>query len=102
MNPLLADSISVCYLASGFGVAAVYVPRIRRMLRDEGATATSHSLFAEFLWAVCRLVSLAYVALVALQPLITLVVGLDVLGRVVMVAVIARARSRSPAFVHPT
>jgi hypothetical protein len=94
MTSLLNDLLSAGYLASGFCIAAVYVPRVRKMLRDDAATALSHSLPAELLWTLCRVVAFAYVAAVAAQPLIALSVGLDLAGRAVVLAVIARARAR--------
>lgn len=92
--PSLTDLLSASYLAAGLAVAAVYVPRVRCMLADDQATARSHSLGAEVLWTLCRLITLAYVAAVAQEPLITLSVGLDVTGRVAMLFVLVRARTR--------
>lgn len=94
VNPSLIELLSASYLAAGLAVAAVYVPRVRCMLADDHATARSHSLGAETLWTLCRLITLAYVAAIAQQPLITLSVGLDVAGRVAMLIVIVRARTR--------
>ena len=101
MIPSLAELLSASYLVAGLAVAAVYVPRVRRMLADEVATARSHSLRAETLWTLCRLVTLAYVAAVASQPLITLSVSLDLAGRVVMLAVLMRARARLGKSLQP-
>lgn len=94
MVPLLADTLAAVYVAAGFAFAAVYVPSVRRMLRDDAATAHSHSLPAELAWTLCRLVSLTYVAAVAGEPLIALTVSLDLTGRITVLAVIARAQSR--------
>jgi hypothetical protein len=94
VNPFLAELLSASYLVSGLAFAAVYVPRVRRMLVDDRATTRSHSLCAEALWTLCRLVTLAYVAVVAGQPLITLSVSLDLAGRLAMLAVLLRARAR--------
>lgn len=94
MTPSLTDLLSASYLVAGFAFAAVYVPRVRRMLADDLATARSHSVCAEALWAICRLVTLAYVAAVAEQPLITLSVSLDLAGRFAMMVVLLRARAR--------
>ncbi len=94
MTPSLIDLLSATYLVAGLAFAAVYVPRVRRMLVDDLATARSHSVCAEALWASCRLVTLAYVAAVAQQPLITLSVSLDLAGRLAMLAVVLRARTR--------
>lgn len=96
MTPLINDFLSAGYLASGFCVAAVYVPRVRRMLCNDAATALSHSLPAELLWTLCRVVAFAYVAAVAAEPLIALSVGLDLAGRAVVLFVIARAHARRP------
>jgi hypothetical protein len=88
------DLLSASYLVAGLAFAAVYVPRIRCMLSDDWATARSHSVCAETLWALCRLVTLVYVATVAEQPLITLSVGLDCAGRAALLVVLLRARVR--------
>jgi hypothetical protein len=94
VTPSLTDLLSASYLCAGLVVAAVYVPRVRRMLADDQATAASHSICAEALWTLSRLVTLAYVAAVAGQPLITLSVSLDLAGRVAMLIVLFRARAR--------
>lgn len=94
MIPSLTDLLSVSYLIAGFAFAAVYVPRVRRMLDDDLATARSHSVCAEALWALCRLVTLAYVATVAAQPLISLAVSLELAGRLAVLIVLLRARAR--------
>src|SRR5690348_4386660 len=84
----LDDIFSAGYVAAGFAFSAMYVPRVRTMLRDQAATARSHSLTVESLWTLCRTVSLAYVATVACDPLISLTVSLDLLGRFAMLTVI--------------
>lgn len=94
MIPSLTDFLSASYLIAGLTFAAVYVPRVRCMLTDDLATTRSHSFCAEALWTLCRLVTLAYVAAVAAQPLITLSVSLDLAGRVAMLVVLVRARAR--------
>jgi hypothetical protein len=92
--PSLDDVLSASYFIAGLAFAAAYVPRVQRMLVDDLATARSHSIGTEVLWTLCRLVTLAYVAAVAGQPLITLSVGLDLAGRLAMLAVLLRARVR--------
>ena len=102
---LMSNQLSEClpavlvgaYIATGVLFAGMYVPKLRCMLRDPGATAKSHSPATELMWTLCRFVSLLYVGLIAAQPVITLVVLLDLLGRIASVALLLRAR-RKPAF----
>lgn len=84
--------LSTAHAASGLLFAACYLPHIVCMVRDLVATARSHSLSSELLWTLCREVSLLYVAMVAQQPLISLVVALDLLGRISCVLIVVHAR----------
>lgn len=87
--------LTLAYLVSGFVVAAAYGPKLRAMRADLQATARSHSLASETLWTLCRLVSFAYVASIARDPVIGLIVALDLSGRFAIVATVIRAH-RSP------
>jgi hypothetical protein len=87
--------LTLAYLVSGFVVAAAYGPKLRAMRADLQATARSHSLASETLWTLCRLVSLAYVASIARDPVIGLIVALDLSGRFAIVVTVIRAH-RSP------
>ena len=92
LSPLFAQCLSSVYAVTGIVFAASYLPRLACMLRDLPATAHSHSLLSELIWTACRMVSLLYVAAVAQQPLIALLVVLDLFGRVACVLILLHAR----------
>ncbi len=83
--------LTVVYIVSGFVFAAAYRPTLRAMRADLQATARSHSLAAETRWTACRLVSLVYVASIARDPVIGLIVALDLTGRLAVLATVIRA-----------
>lgn len=95
MESLCIAALSAAYTSSGFAFAAAYWPKIRNVIRQPGAAVLSHSMGAEFTWTACRVISLAYVALVAREPLIGLVVLLDLIGRVALLSVVLTARRRT-------
>lgn len=92
---LASQSLATAYLLTGFLFAASYLPRLMCMLRDPRATAASHSLGSQVIWTACRLVSSLYVGVVARQPLILLVVLLDLTGRLACVVVLLHSRKHA-------
>lgn len=101
-SSLFASTLSTAYVVAGILFAMAYRPKLQRMLREPEATVRSHSLTSELLWTGCRLVTLLYVALVAQQSLITLVVALDLMGRLACVSLLMRSRRVAirPAFAQ--
>ncbi len=99
-------ALLVAYLLTGIVFAAMYVPKLRCMIRDPQSTATAYSATTEWLWMACRLVSLLYVVLVAQDAAIAAVVSLDLIGRVASLLIVLRARrmvtSARTAFVPTT
>lgn len=95
MESLCIAALSAAYTSSGFAFAAAYWPKIRNVIRQPGAAVLSHSLCAEVIWTACRMISLAYVALVAREPLIGLVVLLDLVGRIALLSVVLTVRRRT-------
>ncbi|WP_427913402.1 hypothetical protein ACPWT1_00010 [Ramlibacter sp. MMS24-I3-19] len=94
---LAADSVEVlpaAYLLTNLAFSVMYVPRLRRILRDEAAAVRANSLPSEVFWLLCRFVAIAYVGSVAQQVLIASTIVLDILGRTAVVAVLVRARVR--------
>jgi hypothetical protein len=87
MQPIL----SAGYLLSGFVMAGIYVPQLVRGWRHPGATVVAQSLSSWTVWAACRVVALLYGCLVIGDPLFILAVGLDLLGRIAVLAVLLRA-----------
>ena len=93
MDTTTAQSLfSVCYLVSGFVMAGRYVPQVLRGWRNPEATVIAQSFSSWAVWAVCRTVALAYGVWVLSDPLFVLAVGLDLAGRLGMLAVLIRAR----------
>jgi hypothetical protein len=95
-NELLSDcapaALLVAYVVTGFIFAAMYVPKLRCMIRDPQSTATAYSPSTEWLWTACRVVSLLYVGLVARDAAIAVVILLDLTGRVASLIIVLRAR----------
>lgn len=97
MHRLSADFLTVlpaCYLLTNLAFSVMYVPRLRRILRDEAAAVQANSLPSEVFWLLCRFVAIAYVGSVVQQALIASTIVLDILGRTAIVAVLVRARVR--------
>ena len=86
--------LSGMYIATSVGVCLLHVPRLRRMWLDDKAAVRANSLPSELMWVGTRVIAMAYLVGVAQQWLIALAVALDLLGRVLIVAVLLRARSR--------
>jgi hypothetical protein len=97
---LFASALSTAYVVTGILFAVAYWPKLQCMLREPEATALSHSLTSELMWTACRLVTLLYVALVAQHSLISMVVALDLMGRLACVSLLMRSRRLTfrPAF----
>lgn len=93
----LVALLQAAYLAAGLLLVAAYVPQLRRAWCEPQATARAWSPGSLLTWALCRLVAWAYVALVARDGLLTLVVGLDAAGRVAMLVMLLRARGAAGA-----
>ncbi|MEO7335202.1 MAG: hypothetical protein ABIV63_01360 [Caldimonas sp.] len=91
MGPAIHPLLSAGYLASGFVMAGIYVPQLVRGWRNPRATVLAQSLSSWTVWAACRVVALLYGCLVIGDPLFILAVGLDLLGRLAVLAVLLRA-----------
>lgn len=89
-----ATALPACYLLTNLAFSVMYVPRLRRILRDEAAAVQANSLASEVFWLLCRFVAIAYVGSVAQQVLIASTIVLDIVGRTAIVAVLVRARVR--------
>lgn len=87
-------ALSVCYVGTNLAFSVMYVPRLRRIVRDEAAALQANSLPSEVFWLLCRFVAIAYVGSVAQQDLIAATILLDILGRTAVVALLWRARLR--------
>lgn len=88
----LVTLLQAAYLAAGLLLAAGYGPQLQRAWREPLATARAWAPASLLTWALCRGVALGYVALVARDALLVLVVGLDVLGRIAMLVLLWRAQ----------
>ena len=84
-------TLHVTYLFSGLLFALHYIPQIRIAWRHPGATRTAQSLSTWCVWTLCRMVGFAYGVYVVHDLFFVLVIGADLLGRFVMVALIVRA-----------
>lgn len=84
-------TLHLAYLFSGLLFALHYLPQIRLAWHHPGATRTAQSLVTWFVWTLCRVVGLAYGVYVVHDLFFVLVISADLLGRFVMVALIARA-----------
>ena len=91
MGPAIHPLLSAGYLVSGFVMAGIYVPQLVRGWRDPRATVLAQSLSSWTVWAACRVVALLYGCLVIGDLLFILAVGLDLLGRLAVLAVLLRA-----------
>jgi hypothetical protein len=97
-HPIDADwimALSACYVVTNVAFSVMYVPRLRRILRDEAAAVHANSLASEVFWLLCRFVAIAYVGSVAQQALIASTILLDIVGRTAVVAALLRARART-------
>jgi hypothetical protein len=93
--PWAAWTLHLAYLASGLVIAAHYLPLLRRAWQHPAATATAHSLLTWSAWTLCRAVAFMY-GLFELHDLVFLtVVGVDLLGRLGVAALVVRARARA-------
>jgi hypothetical protein len=84
-------TLHATYLFSGLLFALHYIPQIRRAWRHPDATRTAQSLVTWCVWTLCRVVALYYGIYVVHDLNFLLVIGADLLGRFVMVALIVRA-----------
>jgi hypothetical protein len=87
-------ALSVCYLLNNLAFSVMYVPRLRRILRDEAVGLHANSLLSEVFWLMCRFVAIAYVGSAAQQLLIAGTILLEIIGRTAVVALLWRARIR--------
>ena len=91
-----------CYLCSGFVMAGSYAPQVLRAWRHPVATAIAQSLSSWLLWTACRTVALVYGMFIIRDVLFVLAIGLDLAGRVALVAVRrSRRRPRCRAATQP-
>ena len=79
------------YLISGIAIAASYVPQLARGWRNPEATFLAQSFCSWAVWAACRAIALLYGIFVIGDSLFILAVGLDLLGRLLVLVVILRA-----------
>ena len=91
MGSAFASALSGLYLVSGFAIAASYMPQLVRGWRHPEATALAQSLTSWAVWATCRAVALLYGICVIGDGLFILAVALDLLGRVLVLAMLLRA-----------
>ncbi len=90
--PWSAASLHWAYFMSGLIIAAQYLPLLRRAWGQPEATATAQSLQTWAVWTGCRTVAFIYGLFILHDLLFLLVVGLDLVGRLAMAALILRAR----------
>ena len=91
MDSVAHPFLSAGYLVSGFVMAGIYLPQLVRGWRNPRATVIAQSLSSWTVWAACRVVALLYGCLVIGDPLFIVAVGLDLLGRLAVLAVLLRA-----------
>jgi hypothetical protein len=84
-------TLHATYLCSGLLFALHYIPQIRIAWRHPDATRTAQSLSTWSVWTLCRMVGFAYGVYVVHDLFFVLVIGADLLGRFIMVALIVRA-----------
>lgn len=98
--PWPAWTLNLVYLASGLVIAAHYVPLLRRARRFPVAAASVHPLPSWLAWTLCRAIAFVCGLLVVRELVFLLVLGADLLGRLAVAALIARARA-SGIRLHP-
>ena len=79
------------YLLSGLAIAASYIPQLARGWRPPEATVVAQSFCSWAVWAACRAVALLYGIVVVEDVLFIVAVGLDLLGRILVLVVLLRA-----------
>ena len=79
------------YLLSGLAIAASYIPQLARGWRHPEATVVAQSFCSWAVWAACRAVALLYGIVVVEDVLFIVAVGLDLLGRILVLVVLLRA-----------
>ena len=84
-------TLHTAYLLSGVIIAGHYVPQVRRAWCFPAATLVAQSLSTWTAWTLCRAVAFAYGVFVLHDMVFLLVVGADILGRMIMVGLIVRA-----------
>lgn len=88
------DLLQPLYVASGLLMASGYGPQLWRLLRYPEASALACPVSSWMLWTACRVVALAYCALAVRDTWLVLGVGLDVAGRLLVLALLLWVRWR--------
>lgn len=84
-------TLHLAYLLSGLLIALHYIPQVRLAWARPEATRLAQSLVTWCVWTLCRAIAFIYGMYVVHDLVFLLVVGSDLLGRSVMVALIVRA-----------
>jgi len=97
------DSVAHPFLSAGYLVLGLRHGRhlsaaARSRLAEPPGDRIAQSLSSWTVWAACRVVALLYGCLVIGDPLFILAVGLDLLGRLAVLAVLMRAMWRLQAW----
>lgn len=84
------DWLQWLYMASGFVLVMGYGPQLRRLVLHPEAGATACPMSSWLLWTACRVVALMYSACAVRDMALTLIVGLDVVGRAAVLVLLVR------------